>query len=62
MLEVTRLHHPQLAASARQSPEPFDYLRLLPFKETGAEYAETDLFALLEDVGQLGCAGHTGTG
>lgn len=59
--EVTWLHHPQFAASAHQSPEPFYYLRLLPFEESGAEYGETDVFALLEDVGQLGCTGHTGT-
>lgn len=60
--KVRRLHHPQLAAGARQGPEPLDHLGLLPLKETGAEYAETELFALLEDAGQLGCTRHTGTG
>ncbi|KAI3357704.1 hypothetical protein L3Q82_016109, partial [Scortum barcoo] len=62
VLEVRRLHHSQFAAGVRQSPEALYYLRLFPLKETGAEYAETDLFALLEDVGQLGCARRTGTG
>lgn len=60
--KVRRLHHPQFAAGTHQSPEPFYYLRLLPLKETGAEYAKTDLFALLEDAGQLAGTRDTGTG
>lgn len=60
--KVRRLHHPQFAPGAHQSPEPRYYLRLFPLKESGAEYAKTELFVLLEDAGQLGSTIHTGAG
>lgn len=59
--EVGRLHHPQLAAGSHQSPQPFYYLRFLPLEETGAEYEQTKLLALLQDAFQLVCTGHAGT-
>lgn len=59
--EVGRLHHPQLAAGSHQSPQPFYYLGFLPLEETGAEYEQTKLLALLQDAGQLVCTGHAGT-
>lgn len=62
MLEVNGLHHPQLAASSHQGLQAFHYLRLLPFKETGAEYGEAQLLVLLEDVGQLGGTSNAGAG
>lgn len=61
MQEVRRLHHSQFAAGSHQTLKPFSYLWLLPLEETGTEYTKTHLFALLEDAGQLGCTGHTGT-
>lgn len=62
MQEVGWLHHPQFAASACQSPQGFYYLWLLPLKETGAKYGETEIFALLDDSDQFGSTFCTGTG
>lgn len=52
-LEVRGLHHPYFAPGPDQGPERLYYFWLVPLKETGAEYAEADLFALLEDRCQL---------
>lgn len=62
MHKVGRLHHLQFAASTHQSPQRLCHRWLLPLQEAGAQYAETDLFALLKDAGQLSGTRYAGTG
>lgn len=62
MHKVGRPHHPHLAAGLGEGPQALSNLWLLPIKKARAEYAQPELFALLEDACHLGGTRDAGTG
>lgn len=62
MHKVGRPHHPQFAAGLGKGPQTLSDFWLLPLKKARAEYAQPELFALLEDACHLGGTRDAGTG